>query len=153
MTTAFELPDVAATERFAGKLSAALPEDRCGWTLLLQGNLGAGKTTLARAMLRRFGHAGPVPSPTYTLVESYELPDGLVYHVDLYRIADVDELEYLGWRDFCDGMVLLEWPERAPQLQQQADLQVSLAYAGGGRSATVTALSQRGETALERLVD
>ena len=91
------LPDAAATDALATRLHAVLPADTAGWTLLLEGELGAGKSTFARALILAMGHDGPVPSPTYTLVEPYQLSGRTIYHVDLYRIADEDELRYLGW--------------------------------------------------------
>lgn len=142
------MPDAAATESLAAKLVAILPSDTSGLLLLLQGELGAGKSTLARAMLHSMGYTGLVPSPTYTLVEPYELSGGTVYHIDLYRLSGMDELDYLGWNDLRDGLVLLEWPERAPQILQHADLRVQLDYDGAGRAATLEALSGRGEAML-----
>ena len=142
--TKIPLPDEAATESLAAKLVATLPADKSGLLLLLQGELGAGKSTLARAMLHHMGYSGRVPSPTYTLVEPYELPGLTVYHIDLYRLSRAQELEYLGWDDLRDGLILLEWPERVPRLQRQADLLVQLDYDGAGRTATLQGLSARG---------
>ncbi|MDJ0909738.1 MAG: tRNA (adenosine(37)-N6)-threonylcarbamoyltransferase complex ATPase subunit type 1 TsaE [Woeseiaceae bacterium] len=146
-----DLADEAASQRFAEALSAALPEDPSGWTVLLEGELGAGKSTLARALIRSMGHEGPVPSPTYTLVEPYELSRCSVYHVDLYRIADEEELRYLGWNELDEGLRLVEWPDRAPSLSAEADLRIELVYAGDGRRATLTALSQRSRALIEQL--
>jgi tRNA threonylcarbamoyladenosine biosynthesis protein TsaE len=145
------LPDEPATEALGRALVTALPDARAGWQVLLQGELGAGKTTLARAMLRELGHQGTVPSPTYTLVEPYDLPSGKAYHVDLYRIADSNELEFLGWSELGDGLLLVEWPERAPGIAELADLRVELGYCGAGRQALLTALSERGALLLDRL--
>lgn len=145
------LEDEAATSRIARQLAAALPASRTGWLILLRGELGAGKSTLARAMLRSLGHDGPVPSPTYTLVEPYDLNGELIYHVDLYRVADAEELEFLGWSELRDGMVLLEWPERAESLLKEADLSLEMAYSGDARRLTAVAGSARGGAALERL--
>lgn len=142
------LPDIAATVALAEHLAGALPDARSGLTLLLEGELGAGKSTLARALIHALGHAGPVPSPTYTLVEPYSLPGGPVYHVDLYRVADPDELAYLGFDELDDGMRLVEWPERAPGLERAADLRVRLRYAGDGREAELQALSDAGRAML-----
>jgi tRNA threonylcarbamoyladenosine biosynthesis protein TsaE len=142
------LPDAAATEALAAALARALPADYRGYTLLLEGELGAGKSTLARALIRRLGAAGPVPSPTYTLVEPYSLPGGTVYHVDLYRVADPDELEFLGWDELDDGLRIVEWPEHAPELERAADLRLRLRYSGSGRAADVEALSARGHAIL-----
>jgi tRNA threonylcarbamoyladenosine biosynthesis protein TsaE len=121
-----------------------LPDDTAGWIVLLQGELGAGKSTLARALLKRLGHRGLVPSPTYTLVEPYDIRGRVVYHVDLYRVKEPDELQYLGWSDWADGLLLVEWPERAGGRLDQADLRVHLEYAGTGRRATLAACSERG---------
>jgi tRNA threonylcarbamoyladenosine biosynthesis protein TsaE len=138
------LADPAATEQLAGRLLRALPADTAGWTVLLDGELGAGKSTLARALIKALGHTGPVPSPTYTLVEPYRISDRNIYHIDLYRISGDEELRYLGWTELDDGLRLVEWPERAPGLLQQADLKVSLSYDGDGRSADIEGLSERG---------
>lgn len=137
-----------ATEALAKRLAGHLPETAAGWAILLQGELGAGKSTFARAMLRALGHKGPVPSPTYTLVEPYALPDYPVYHVDLYRIASTDELEFLGWSDLEDGLRLVEWPERAPALAETADLRVALSFAGEGRAVELSGLTGRGSALL-----
>lgn len=143
------LPDEAATAALGRALADALPPDIGGWMVLLSGELGAGKSALARAVLRALGHTGSVPSPTYTLVEPYEVRQGTVYHIDLYRIRDPGELEFLGWSDLRDGLVLVEWPERAPALAAEADLEIRLDYAGFGRRAELFGLSARGR----RLVD
>lgn len=145
------LPDLEATERFAARLVAVLPTCLEGWTILLQGELGSGKSSLARAMLHSMGHSGAVPSPTYTLVEPYKLPQVTLYHIDLYRIADQEELEFLGWSDLDDGLRLVEWPERVPGLEARSDLLVDLGYDGDGRALALTGLSQRGEELIERL--
>lgn len=138
-----DLPDAAATDALGGTLAAALPPDPAGWMLLLTGELGSGKTTLARSFLESLGHHGPVPSPTYTLVEAYELPAGIIYHIDLYRVNSEDELRYLGWDGFDDGLRLIEWPERAPRLTAGADVSVQLLYAAAGRTALIELASPR----------
>jgi len=138
-----DLPDVAATGELGGRLAAALPEDTSGWMILLQGDLGSGKSTLARALLRGLGFDGTVPSPTYTLVEPYDVQGRTVYHIDLYRISGESELPFLGWTDLRDGLKLIEWPERVPALRGQADLSISLDFDGDGRTARITALTER----------
>jgi tRNA threonylcarbamoyladenosine biosynthesis protein TsaE len=139
------LPDPGATEALARELLGQLPEDTAGWTLLLEGDLGAGKSTFARALIQAMGHRGPVPSPTYTLVEPYELGGRIIYHVDLYRVSDEEELRYLGWTELEEGLRLVEWPERAPGLAAAADLRVHFDYAGAGRDVNVEGLSARGQ--------
>lgn len=101
----------------------------------LEGPLGAGKTTLVRAILAALGHAGPVRSPTYTLVESYALAGMTVHHLDLYRLADAEELELLGVRDLAtpDAVWLVEWPERGGDRLPPLDRVVRIDYAGDGR--------------------
>jgi tRNA threonylcarbamoyladenosine biosynthesis protein TsaE len=102
----------------------------------LAGDLGAGKTTWARALLRGLGHTGRVPSPTYTLLEPYRLDGLTVVHLDLYRLADERELENLGIRDWLAEpatWVVVEWPERAPGLLARCDVLLTLADTGGGR--------------------
>ncbi len=147
------LPDERATIELAGRFAAALPDSLAGWTVLLAGELGAGKSTFARALIRTLGHSGPVPSPTYTLVEPYQVPRGPIYHVDLYRVASDEELRYLGWNEIDDGLRLVEWPERAPGLAEQADLQLTLAYSGAGRTACFLALSEKGRQLTATLAD
>ena len=139
-----ELADEAATEKLGRDLIAVLPEDSGGWMILIQGELGAGKSTLARSMVRALGHDGYVPSPTYTLVEPYRVSGMTVYHVDLYRIVDASELEFLGWSDLRDGLLLIEWPERVEGLGEQGDVLIDLSYRGDGRNAELSGISERG---------
>lgn len=146
-----ELPDVTATEALAGQMLGALPEDTAGWTLLLEGELGAGKSTFARALIKAMGHTGSVPSPTYTLVEPYQMGDRTVYHIDLYRISVEDELRFLGWSELEDGFRLVEWPDRAPGTTKTADLRILLRYAEPGRVAEIAGLSPRGEAVVAQL--
>ena len=138
------LPDESATIELGRELLHALPDDLAGWTVLLSGELGAGKSTFARALIRAAGHDGAIPSPTYTLVEPYNLARGNIYHVDLYRVSDEEELRYLGWNELDDGCRIVEWPDRAPGLTAQADLALTLQYEGEGRAAELVGLSARG---------
>ncbi len=105
-----------------------------GEIITLQGNLGAGKTTLVRGFLRQLGHSGTVKSPTYTLVETYDYRL-LVHHFDLYRLQDEEELEMMGFRDYlsAQGVCLIEWPECYPALLQEADARISIDYVEEGR--------------------
>ena len=146
------LADEAATIAFACRLHAALPEDMGGWTILLDGELGAGKSTLARALIRAYGHSGAIPSPTYTLVEPYQLPCGSIYHVDLYRVSAEEELRYLGWNELDEGLRLVEWPDRAPHLAAGADLRITLKYEKKGRHLVIKGVSERGKALASKLI-
>lgn len=152
LTRHVALPDAAATAALGQALALHLPEDVRGWTILLEGELGTGKSTLAGGLIRALGHDGPVPSPTYTLVEPYEIGGRTVYHVDLYRLGSPEELEFLGWSDLYDGLLLVEWPQRVPELAARADLVVRLRYADGGRTAELRARSARGGRLLDSVI-
>jgi tRNA threonylcarbamoyladenosine biosynthesis protein TsaE len=147
-----ELIDAAATENLGKVLVELLPEDSGGWMILLQGELGAGKSTLARSMIRALGYDGNVPSPTYTLVEPYLLNSLTVYHVDLYRITEASELEFLGWSDIRDGLALVEWPERVKDLVEQGDVLIDLSYQGDGRNAELSGISERGRKTVKAVL-
>ena len=125
-----ELKDAAATEAAGAALASALSGS--DHVIFLHGDLGAGKTTLVRGLLRALGHAGRVPSPTYTLVEPYEIGALSLKHLDLYRIADPEELEYLGVRELS-GTVIIEWPEKGGHFLPAPDLDCRLEPAGTGR--------------------
>ena len=159
VTTVIEqwLADESATGTLACRFAAALPEDTTGWTILLEGELGAGKSTFVRAMLRSMGHEGSVPSPTYTLVEPYTVSGRAIYHIDLYRINSEEELYFLGWSDSADGLRMVEWPDRAPGLAAGGDIRIRLAYGRAadesGRSIEIEAISQRANKVVAAMGD
>lgn len=141
-----DLPDEAATSRLGAALSARLQP---GDIIALHGDLGAGKTTLARALIRALcGAETEIPSPTYTLLQTYPAPDFPIYHFDLYRLEDPSEIIELGWDDTGDGLSLIEWPGRAGPHLPQSRLDVHLALTGKTRIAT---LEPRGEDWQTRL--
>lgn len=128
-----------------GARLAALTEGR--GIIYLHGDLGAGKTTLSRGIVRGFGHAGAVKSPTFTLVEPYELGDKRIFHFDLYRLADPEELEFLGIRDYFDGasLCLIEWPQRGAGVLPKADLDITISPQEAGRALLLQPHSARAE--------
>ena len=144
------LVDEAATLAAGRQLARGLGG---GVIVTLHGDLGAGKTTLTRGVLAGLGHVGRVRSPTYTLVEPYELPTLAVYHFDLYRFADPAEWRDAGFAEYFGphSLCLLEWPEKAQGCLPPADLAVQLELDGDGRQLTVTALTPRGKQCLSIL--
>ncbi len=126
------LKDEAATLQYGNELAKRLSGDAL---VLLRGDLGAGKTTLVRGILRGLGHTGSVKSPTYTLLEPYELAQQTVYHFDFYRIADSQELEFIGIDELmdADAIKLIEWPEHAAGKLPDPDLEIFLQVEGRGR--------------------
>lgn len=139
--------DDAAMQALGARLARAAPGQ---WVVYLIGELGAGKTTLVRGYLRASGFDGPVKSPTYTLIEPYQLGQRHVYHLDLYRMGDPQEVEYLGLRDLLGKNVtlLVEWPDCGRGHLPAADLNVTLIHAGNGREVTLRANTSRAESAL-----
>jgi len=124
-----------------------------GLLLTLSGELGAGKSTLARALLRGFGASGTIRSPTYTLTEPYDTPEGPVLHMDLYRLAGADELESLGYREWREQhrLLIVEWAQRAGGALGPVDLELELTYRDSGREATLQAWTEPGAAWLATL--
>lgn len=145
-----DLPDEAATAALGAALAAGLEP---GLVIFLRGDLGAGKTTLARGLIRALGHAGPVKSPTYTLVELYELSRLTLHHFDFYRFHDPREWIDAGFRESFNGrdVSLVEWPEKATGLLPPADLEITLVPSGSGRSASLRAASPTGSRCLAQV--
>ncbi|WP_189431525.1 tRNA (adenosine(37)-N6)-threonylcarbamoyltransferase complex ATPase subunit type 1 TsaE [Alishewanella longhuensis] len=139
------------TIAFANRLAKLL---HGGMVVYLEGALGAGKTTFCRGVIQALGHAGHVKSPTYTLVEPYDLPGLQVYHFDLYRLHDAEELEFMGIRDYFtpSSLCLIEWPERGSGMLPKADFTVALQHIMTERALQITAHSAQAETLLTVLM-
>ncbi|MGD9843109.1 MAG: tRNA (adenosine(37)-N6)-threonylcarbamoyltransferase complex ATPase subunit type 1 TsaE [Steroidobacteraceae bacterium] len=152
----WQLADAAHT-RIAGQAlgrALMLLNETTPTLITLQGDLGAGKTTLVSGLLHALGHVGSVPSPTYTLIEPYELANRSVYHLDLYRLTDPLQLEELGWRDLLQSraILLVEWPEQAGTNLPTADLSIQLSYPDNGSAGRQLGLCVSTES-LQQLVD
>jgi len=147
------LADEAATEALGRALATAVKHGGQGATVFLHGNLGMGKTTLSRGIIRGMGHEGAVKSPTYTIVEPYEHLEPVVYHFDLYRLGDPEELEYLGIRDYFGkvSLCLIEWAERGEGILPVPDLRLKLEPEGDGRRARFRSETPTGKELLDAL--
>ncbi|MBK1653621.1 tRNA (adenosine(37)-N6)-threonylcarbamoyltransferase complex ATPase subunit type 1 TsaE [Allochromatium vinosum] len=150
-TLEIELDTPESQMAFGARLASAL-KPPC--VIFLEGDLGTGKTTLTRGILRGLGHSGAVRSPTYTLVEPYALTGFELYHFDLYRLGDPEELDYLGLRDLLGSasIWIVEWPARGAGLLPKPDLCIRLAHLDMGRRLTLMAMSPSGQTLLADVI-
>lgn len=144
------LKNELATLKFGSKLASFIPNN---FIVYLYGNLGAGKTTLVRGFLNALGHYSIVKSPTYTLVESYQLQGKHIHHIDLYRITDPEELELIGIRDYFleEAICLAEWPEKAQYYLPTADLSCYILIKNSGREITLKSNTAKGRILLKKL--
>lgn len=147
-----DLDSESATMVLGAALAEAMPNAAL---IFLYGQLGAGKTTLVRGALRASGVTGAVKSPTYTLVESYPLPDRAIHHFDLYRLADPEELEYLGIRDYLDdsSVCFIEWPERGVGVLPQPDLKLWIDWTATGRRLRFESVSVQGRQICDKAIE
>ena len=146
------IPDDKAMREFGAKLLSAC---RSGGIIALHGDLGTGKTTLVRGALESVGVSGGVRSPTYTLVEYYPFENLSIAHFDLYRLADPEELEYLGFRDYLnpDTLCFIEWPERARGVLGDVGLSIFLEYHAHGRRLEMQSHGEWGDSIIEAIGD
>lgn len=145
-----ELANEEETLALAKKFSQVL---QIPLVVYLQGELGAGKTAFCRGVIQALGHSGAVKSPTYTLVEPYQLKGWRIHHFDLYRLADPEELEYMGIRDYFseDTLNFIEWPDKGYGWLPGADIEIRIEYAGTGRKLTFSALTEAGQKIIKTL--
>jgi tRNA threonylcarbamoyladenosine biosynthesis protein TsaE len=150
MSLDLNLPDAAATERLGAALAGGIAPGR---VVHLKGELGSGKTTLVRGLLHGLGYPGRVSSPTYTLVEPYDVSSLHFYHFDFYRLRDASEWLSSGFREYFnpESVCIVEWPERAGPTLPPPDLLISLEHAGEARRARLSAFSPSGEAWLSSL--
>jgi tRNA threonylcarbamoyladenosine biosynthesis protein TsaE len=154
----FALPDEQATTRLGAALAHALERawaavEANGLVIALSGDLGAGKTSLVRALLRTLGVSGAVKSPTFALLEPYVVSSLNFYHIDFYRIADPEEFSFAGFRDLFGpaSVCLIEWPEKAGPRLPTPDLTIALQLFGEGRHAALAAATELGATCLKHV--
>ena len=151
MQYTFILNDLSATAALAQQIAGVLAAN---FVITLQGNLGAGKTTLTRAVLRQLGVQGSIKSPSFTLVEPYQLPDYVIYHFDLYRFSDPEEWFDAGFDEYFSEPYLcfIEWPENAAALIPQIDWQLQLKFKNNQRELSINALTVTGTLCLNQLI-
>ena len=165
-TISFALPKESDTDRLGQALaqvaadlqptvSGIIPGPEAGGRIHLQGDLGAGKTSLVRAFLRQCGVSGRIKSPSYALLESYEVSNLYLYHLDFYRFSDPNEWQDAGFKEILtdEALVLIEWPERAGTLLSDPDLLIRLEYVGNARKATLHAYTNKGVKWLDVLTN
>ena len=145
-----EISNAEEMEAFGYRLGQNCP---LGAKIYLQGDLGAGKTTLVRGFLRGRGYAGKVKSPTYTLIEPYELAGADIYHFDLYRLNDAEDLEGMGFRDYFDenSIALVEWPEKAESALTEPDLKIMIDILSPGRALNLQAHKTLGKKIVDSI--
>ena len=122
--------------------------------ITLAGDLGAGKTTLARGILNQLGHSGPVKSPTFSIIEIYEINSCRVAHFDMYRVKDSEELQFFGFHEYFDvsDLILIEWPEQISTVEIGIDLEIKFLTVGNARNLIFNSMSESGDITLNKLI-
>ncbi len=145
--------DEPGLSKLAGRLAEQAASQPTGVRIYLEGEIGAGKTTFARAFIQALGHRGPVKSPTYNLVHTYELPGATVHHFDLYRLHSADELEAIGFNEYLtpDAIILIEWPERVQGCLPSPDMAIKINVSGEKREVAISAETEQGVAILSCL--
>lgn len=153
MNLCIELTTQEETESFAAKVAKACVGVNTSIAIHLVGDLGAGKTTFSRGFIQALGYSGRVKSPTYTLVEPYEIDGRDIFHFDLYRLADPEELEFMGIRDYGEGtsISLIEWPSKGEGFLPEANICINIAFTDKGRLMTIESLNSTGEQVIRQL--
>ena len=147
------LEDEQKMQVFGEKIAQVIGQINAPLLILLNGDLGAGKTTLSRGILNGLGHRGSVKSPTYTLVEPYDLAIGKVFHFDLYRLVDPEELYDIGFNDYLteSQLCMIEWPDKGGSLLPKADISLQINSNGTGRQVILTAQTSLGSQCVNEL--
>ena len=147
------LEDEQKMQVFGEKIAQVIGQINASLLILLNGDLGAGKTTLSRGILNGLGHRGSVKSPTYTLVEPYDLEIGKVFHFDLYRLVDPEELYDIGFNDYLteSQLCMIEWPDKGGSLLPKADISLQINSNGTGRQVILTAQTTLGSQCVNEL--
>ena len=140
-------------ENFGAQLAAVIGTIDTPLLILMNGDLGAGKTTISRGILQGLGHQGAVKSPTYTLVEPYQLDLGKIYHFDLYRLMDPEELEHIGFSDYLSEakLCIIEWPEKGGSYIPQPDISIDISVYQSGRHVTLNSATESGNRCINLL--
>ncbi len=146
-----KLNNEIATVAMGGAVARCIDQ---GAVIFLHGDLGAGKTTFTRGVIQAYGHSGKVKSPTYTLVEPYELTNQNIYHFDLYRLADPEELEFMGIRDYfsAHSICLIEWPQNGANFLAEPDLNIRLEYIDNMRNISIIGETKKGQEIVNKLL-
>ena len=152
-TITVDLDGEQAMVNYGHLLAGVIAEANAPLLIILDGDLGAGKTTISRGVLHGLGHCGAVKSPTYTLVEPYDLEIGKVFHFDLYRLVDPDELEHIGFSDYLSqaNLCIIEWPENGGSYIPQADIKIDIRQYQSGRKVTLSSNTDSGKQYINQL--